>query len=210
MKIHPLVMLVIPAPTLILTIPMTSKFDLISLLVSSKAKLSRVVARIVPSADVEDILQETYLRVSASAMNQDVHEPLAFVTQIAKNLALDHIKSAEFKKLRFADSETIEGIINQDNFTDQTFSEVSSKQDLLEFLSAVKNLPPKCQEIYTLKKIYGYSQKEIADRLGISASNVEKHIAYGTKKLFHLMPQDQKKSNLSGKAKALNNSAGER
>jgi RNA polymerase sigma factor (sigma-70 family) len=201
---------VIPAPTLILTIPMTSKFDLISLLVSSKAKLSRVVARIVPSADVEDILQETYLRLSVSAENDEIHEPLAFVTQIAKNLALDHVKSSEFRKLQLVDSDTIEEFINQDNLADPTFNEVSSKQDLLEFLSAVKNLPPKCQEIYTLKKIYGYSQKEIADRLGISASNVEKHIAYGTKKLFHLMPQDQKKSNLSGKAKALNNSAGER
>jgi RNA polymerase sigma factor (sigma-70 family) len=193
-----------------LILHMTSKFDLISLLVSSKSKLSRVVARIVPSADVEDILQETYLRLSASEENNEIREPLAFVTQIAKNLALDHIKSSEFKNLQLVDSDTIEGFINQDNLADPTFNEVAAKQELLVLLTAVQNLPPKCQEIYTLKKVYGYSQKEIADRLGISASNVEKHIAYGTKKLFHLIPQDQKKSNLSGKAKAPNTSAGER
>jgi RNA polymerase sigma factor (sigma-70 family) len=210
MKTHPLLTLVTSAPASIATTPMTTKFDLTSLFLSSRNRLSRVVARIVPSADVDDILQETYLRASMAEINEEIREPVAFVTQIAKNLALDHIKSAEFKKLHFVDGDIIEGLINQDNSTDQTFSDVSSKEDLLEFLSAVQNLPTKCQEIYVLKKVYGYSQKEISDRLGVSVSTVEKHIAYGTKKLFHLMPQSRERSHLSKNNEALRKSTLER
>jgi RNA polymerase sigma factor (sigma-70 family) len=202
MQRQPLLTLVTSASAFVAKIPMTDKFDLVTLFSSSKNRLSRIVARIVPSADVEDILQETYLRASMAVVSEEIREPIAFVTQIAKNLALDHIKSAEFKKLHFVESEIIEGLINQDNSVDQTFNEVSSKQDLMEFLSAVKNLPPKCQEIYILKKLYGYSQKEISDRLEISTSTVEKHIAYGTKKLFHLMPPRGEKNSMSTRNEA--------
>jgi RNA polymerase sigma factor (sigma-70 family) len=169
---------------------MTYKLDLVSLIASSKNRISRIVAKIVPSADVDDILQETYLRVHTAVLDKEINEPIAFITQIAKNLALDHIKSAEFKKLQFVDREAIEGLINQENSVDSTLTAIISQQDLMQFLSAVQTLPAKCQEVYTLRKIYGYSQKEIAQRLGVTTSAIEKHIAYGTKKLFHLMPHD--------------------
>jgi RNA polymerase sigma factor (sigma-70 family) len=172
---------------------MTYKPDLLSIFLYSKQRLSRIVAKIVPGADVEDILQEAYLRVHTLNDKDSIREPVAFVTQIAKNLALDHIKSADFRKSESTDFEVLENLINHDNTHDQTWHEVSWKQELLRFFSAIENLPSKCQEVYILKKIYGYSQKEIADKLGISGSAVEKHIAYGTKKLLYLMPVVQEK-----------------
>jgi DNA-binding CsgD family transcriptional regulator len=38
-----------------------------------------------------------------------------------------------------------------------------------------------------LKKVYGYSQKEIALSLSISENTVEKHIATGIKRCSHYM-----------------------
>jgi DNA-directed RNA polymerase specialized sigma24 family protein len=40
-------------------------------------------------------------------------------------------------------------------------------------------LPDRCREVLTLRKLYGLSQREIAQRLGIAESTVEKHVAYG-------------------------------
>jgi RNA polymerase sigma-70 factor (ECF subfamily) len=172
---------------------MTYKFDLTSVFLSSKNKLTRVIAKIVPTADVEDILQEAYLRAHTTINREEIREPVAFMTQIAKNLALDHVRSADFKKSQAVDAETMEALINQHNTRDQTLTHAIWKQDLVEFLNAIQSLPNKCREVYVLKKIYGYSQKEIAEKLGISTSAVEKHIAYGTKKLFHLMPTESEK-----------------
>src|SRR5690606_20794216 len=39
-----------------------------------------------------------------------------------------------------------------------------------------------CRKAFVLRKVYGYSQKEIADSLGISENTVEKHIATGIKR----------------------------
>jgi RNA polymerase sigma factor (sigma-70 family) len=37
-------------------------------------------------------------------------------------------------------------------------------------------LPSQCRQVFTLRKVYGYSQKEIATRLSIPESTVEKHL----------------------------------
>ena len=47
------------------------------------------------------------------------------------------------------------------------------------FCRAVGGLPEQCRRAFILKKVYGLSQQEIADRLSISQSTVEKHIAKG-------------------------------
>ncbi len=167
---------------------MTLKLDLLGAFLSSKKRLARIVARIVPGSEVEDILQEAYLRVHTATSQDDIREPVAYITQIAKHLAQDYVRSAEYRKSENAESDLIEALINEDNTHDHTLNTVLWKEELLHFFKAVESLPSKCQEVYILKKIYGYSQNEIALKLGISASAVEKHIAQGTKKLFHLMP----------------------
>jgi RNA polymerase sigma factor (sigma-70 family) len=37
-------------------------------------------------------------------------------------------------------------------------------------------MPSQCRQVFTLRKVYGYSQKEIATRLSIPESMVEKHL----------------------------------
>jgi DNA-directed RNA polymerase specialized sigma24 family protein len=37
-------------------------------------------------------------------------------------------------------------------------------------------MPSQCRQVFTLRKVYGYSQKEIATRLSIPESEVEKHL----------------------------------
>ena len=46
-------------------------------------------------------------------------------------------------------------------------------------LRAVNGLPPKCRDVFVLRMIEGLSQREIAERLGITVSTVEKHLARG-------------------------------
>ncbi|MES2823089.1 MAG: RNA polymerase sigma factor [Pseudomonadota bacterium] len=150
----------------------------------------RIVAKIVQSTDVEDIIQEAYLRVHTAVDYEEIREPVAFVTKIAKNLALDHVRSAGFRRSECVDADLLEVLINQHNNRDQTLNEVVWNEELSQFFAAVQTLPDKYKEVYILKKIYGYSQKEISQKLNISASTVEKHIAHGTKKLFHLMQAD--------------------
>jgi len=43
----------------------------------------------------------------------------------------------------------------------------------------VRSLPLQCRRAFVLKKVYGYSYSEIAQKLQISEKTVEKHISKG-------------------------------
>ena len=55
--------------------------------------------------------------------------------------------------------------------------QVDGRRRLALFATAVAALPSQCRKVLVLKKIEGLSQKEIASRLGIAESTVEKHLA---------------------------------
>lgn len=43
-------------------------------------------------------------------------------------------------------------------------------------VKAVQKLPERCRQVFTLRKVYGYSQKEIAARMNISENTVEQQL----------------------------------
>ena len=58
--------------------------------------------------------------------------------------------------------------------------ETVSKQQELELLTrAIQSLPGRCREVFTLRTAYGLTQRQIADKLGVSLSTVEKQFAQG-------------------------------
>ena len=45
------------------------------------------------------------------------------------------------------------------------------------FCEAVRELPPQCRRVLILKKVYGLSHAEIAERLNITVSTSNQHLA---------------------------------
>lgn len=62
-----------------------------------RTQLAWVVSRIVPPHEIEDIVQETYVRVCQYKTQAEIREPRALMVKIARNLALDHVKRAEVR-----------------------------------------------------------------------------------------------------------------
>lgn len=147
--------------------------------------LSRMVSRLVPPKEVEDIVQETYVRLCTLEQPKTITEPRSFLYRTAKNLAFDHLKKAE---TRLSD-ELEEGFedLTQELGGDSTWQNVASDQEFAHFCEAVRQLPSASRKVFVLKKVYGYSQKEIAKMMKISESTVEKHIAQGMKRCMAYM-----------------------
>jgi RNA polymerase sigma-70 factor (ECF subfamily) len=65
---------------------------------------------------------------------------------------------------------------------------VTRAEDIQLLVQAIQSLPERCRQVFTLRKIYGLSQKEIAVRLGISEHTVEAQGTVGIRKcaeFFH-------------------------
>jgi RNA polymerase sigma factor (sigma-70 family) len=152
---------------------------------AARDNLIRMVSRIVPPKEIEDIVQETYVRICQMDKREPVEQPKSFLMKTARNLAYDHLKKAE---TRLADSVETEGDFDVETLlSDEVFTSIASGEEFAHFCEAVRQLPVQCRRVFVLKKVYGYSQKEIAKEMNLSQSTVEKHIAVGFKRCASYM-----------------------
>ena len=69
-----------------------SKETIQSIYIGLRTSLARAVMGIVPPREVEDIVQETYVRVCQVKHPEDIRQPRSYLFRTARNLALDYLK----------------------------------------------------------------------------------------------------------------------
>lgn len=126
-------------------------------------------------ADAEDIVQETMLRVwEKREAWKDINNVEAWLTQICKNLALDHRKHAEISR----------PVDSQQPQADNTSFDKLEATDAVTIVSRLMNeLPSPQDEIVRLREIEGLSYREIATRLNLSEDQVRVHLHRARAKL---------------------------
>ena len=176
---------------------------------SLRESIARAQLGIVPPCEIEDIVQETYVRVCQVERRDKITEPRSFLFKIAHNLALDHVKRAQSRLVVSVEETGESGFGEAERSADETFDRVASNEEFSYFCEAVRRLPVQCRRAFVLKKVYGCSQREIAREMNLSESTVEKHIAQGIKRCTYFMMQygeqhrGGKQANKPGGAKRL-------
>lgn len=164
------------------------------LYLASRDSISRIVASIVPPHEIEDVVQETYVRLCQAKNTDKISSKKSFMYTTAKNLALDYQKRAGTRLVDDKiDWSELEHIIEHSN-DDSVLKSVISNDEFSKFCEVIRQLPAQCRKVFVLKKVYGYSQKEIAKHMNISESTVEKHISSGTKRCMLMVQQGDTKS----------------
>lgn len=148
---------------------------------NSQLSLRSFIARYVISPqDIDDVSQETFLRAYKAEKEKEIEHPKAFLFQIAKNLMLSEF-SRKARKITdyIEDYDGTQELLNTDNLE----SNVMAQQKLGIYCEAVASLPTQCRRVVIMKKVYGMQNKEIARRLDLSVSTVEKHLSKGIRRL---------------------------
>lgn len=129
--------------------------------------------------DIEDVVQETYLRAYKAEQDKGIEQPKAFLFRIAKNIALTELtKKSRLITNYIADLDDSNVIDSETTVED----EVEARQNLGIYCEAVAALPEQCRRVYLLRKVHGLPHKEIAERLELTVSSVEKHLHKGVLK----------------------------
>lgn len=133
------------------------------------AFLSRIVLD--PDA-ADDLLQDTFLRVFREAARYDPCRPLEpWIFRIARNLALDHLRSRKRRthtSMTASDESTIDVA---DDTTDPVDAAVSREREAL-LREGLSRLRPSQREIFVLIDLEGRKYEEVANLLGISVKAV--------------------------------------
>ena len=129
--------------------------------------------------DIDDVVQETYLRAYTAVRDKRIDYPKAFLFRIARNIALTELTKKSRQITDYIEDFDLPIVI--DNST-SVEDEVEARQQLGIYCEAVAALPEQCRRVYLLRKVHGLSHKEIAERMSLTVSSVEKHLIKGVLK----------------------------
>jgi RNA polymerase sigma factor (sigma-70 family) len=132
-------------------------------------------------AEAEDVVQELWIKVQAGDSGP-VANGRAYLFRMAHNLVLDRLREQRRRQVRDGSwsVERSAGVTADGDLVDPgqgTESELVVKEDLARLATAIEQLPAGARRAFCLHKLDGLSHSEVAARLGISRSGVEKHVA---------------------------------
>jgi len=129
--------------------------------------------------DLDDIVQEAFLRVFKAQQEKVVKAPKAFLFATARNLALNAIRASKVRGEPW--SVSVEDLDLLDEGED-VVDTIARNQELELLTTAIQALPKNCRRIFTLCKVYGLAPKEAAEELGVSLPTVYTQLAIGLDK----------------------------
>lgn len=138
--------------------------------------LRRYLARRLGSAsEAQDVAHDAFVRVHEVMTRRPLERPQAYLYTTARRLAIDELRRRRLDPLRHPD----EGVVIEAVFSETPGVEqlVMARQELEEMLGVIDTLPPGCRTVFLLNRIDQLTHREIADRLGICVSTVEKQHA---------------------------------
>lgn len=137
--------------------------------------------------DIDDLIQEGYAKLAGITAPEQITNPGGYFFQIVRNLLIDAIRHARVVRI-----DTVGQIADypgqNDDVTPERIAVV--RNELSWVMQSIETLPDRCRSIFTLRKVEGLSQREIATRMGVSESIVENDAVKGLMLLMRAMRED--------------------
>lgn len=125
------------------------------------------------SVEAQDVAHDAYLRVYPVVEKQQAQKPEALLYTTARRLAFNRLKRRRI--VPFLPEPPADDTLPAT--TPGVAQQVMARQELQQLEQAIAALPEGCRTVLLLRKIELLSHQEIADRLGIAISTVEKQHA---------------------------------
>ena len=129
-------------------------------------------ARLANEQDAQDLAQEAYLRLLRVSDSKLIHDPVAYLFRIARNLLHEWYTSLP------PPCEPLDKVqLAEEGLTVEELADLSQHMDRLN--QVMRDLSPKCRAAIVMHRRDGMTYAEIADALGVSSSMVKKYLSKG-------------------------------
>lgn len=126
--------------------------------------------------DIEDVVQETYLRAYVAEQKKVIHHPKGFLFRVAKNVALSKLTKKSNQITDYIEDFGSSDVFGTEASIDQ---QIEAEELLGTYCEAVATLSDKCREVFLYRKVHGLAHNEIAERMSLSVSSVHKYLRQG-------------------------------
>lgn len=131
--------------------------------------------------EVDDIVQETYAILAGLESVAEIRNPRSYAFQTAHSLILAHLRRSKIVSIRSASDLELASAMAD---TPSPEEAAADRDELANVAKVLSDLPAKVRDVVVLRRVHGLSQRETADRLGITENSVEKRIAQGIRALL--------------------------
>jgi len=144
---------------------------------------ARLSAICVYDLDIEDVIQETYTRILSVPSLESIRYPKQYALQTAKAVIIDHVRHSHVISITSSGSlETLDVLVPEASCEQR----LEFQGEIIAVADALAQLSQLCRETLILRRIEGLSQREVALRLKISESMVEKYMVQGVRQLIKI------------------------
>lgn len=143
-------------------------------------RLNDFAARIISDPETsQDITQDVFVKVWEKRDQIEAQNIESFLYRLIRNSCIDYIKQLKVidnKKNEWGEQIKFEELYHIDFIRDEPFILIQNElKDEIE--RTINSLPDRCREVFTLSRVEGLKNREIAEKLNINIKNVERHLS---------------------------------
>jgi RNA polymerase sigma factor (sigma-70 family) len=146
------------------------------------------LGRSLDPADLDDVIQEAYCKLSALDTIDHIQNGRAYFFTTTRSLVIERVRRSRIVSIEaVADLEMFGGA------SDAPSPEriAGGRRELARVMRLIEALPARCQQVLRLRKIDGLPQRMVAERMGIKEHDVENDIAKAMRIILRTLAEDE-------------------
>ncbi len=136
------------------------------------------------SIKAEDAVQDVFVKMWQKKESlRDMENLKSYLFTATKNKCIEYLRKLKLDRKLSEENESRLEMSSSINIDDEADKYVLKEK----LFNSIRQLPPKCQSVFTMSKINGLTYSEIADELDISPKTVENQIGRAMRLLREMM-----------------------